>query len=310
VKRWLLSAGLLVAAVAGAQDAALQVVESCRARLDPRVDIGTERVTRRCPELIPALERAPWRELLPSTLRERNEEISADSLGALVELVRRAGDPGERRAGPDQTTLEPVLAELGQQGQQGATRWERFKHWLKEKFENRKRNDEPGWLEKWSRQFRTSEGIVKAITQLGYVLVAALVLFVIWAELRAAGLLGGRRREQGRDSPAVEWRRRLMLTDVMAAQPFERPGMMLTLLGEALARARRLPAADSLPAGEIARRARLETEAERVELAQVASTAEKVRYAPQPPAEQDIDGAVTTARELLGKFARLPPERG
>ena len=54
-----------------------------------------------------------------------------------------------------------MLAELGEQGQQGATRWERFKRWLKQKLENRKDDDEPGWLEKWSRQFRTSEGVAQ-----------------------------------------------------------------------------------------------------------------------------------------------------
>ena len=234
MKRLLLLSGLWFAAAAGAEDAALRVVESCSARLDPRVDIGTERVARRCPELIPALEKAPWRDLLPSTLGNRNEEISADSLRALAELVRHAGDPGERRVAPDQKTLAPVLAGLGEQGQQGATRWERFKRWLKEKFENRKDDDEPGWLEQWSRQFRTSEGVAQAITYVGYALVMALVVFVIWAELRAAGLLGGVRREQRRSSPSAEWRRRLMLTDVFAAPPSERPGMMLRLLGEAL----------------------------------------------------------------------------
>jgi hypothetical protein len=309
VKRLLLLSVLLFAATAGAEDAALRVVESCRARLDPRVDIGTERVARRCPELIPALEKAPWRDLLPSTLGQRNEEISADSLRALAELVRHASDPGQRRAAPDQKTLAPVLAGLGEQGQQGATRWERFKRWLKEKFENRKNDDEPGWLEQWSRQFRTSEGVAQAITYVGYALVMALVVFVIWAELRAAGLLGGARREQRRSSPTAEWRRRLMLTDVFAAPPSERPGMMLRLLGEALTRAHRLPAADGLSAGAIARRAQLDSEAERAELARVASTADQVRYAPQQPGDEDIEGAVSTARELLGKFARLSAGR-
>lgn len=305
---WLLPM-LLLASTAVAEDEALRMVESCRARLDARVDVGTERVTRRCPELFPALDKAPWRELLPSTLRERSEEISADSLRALAELIRHAGDPGERRAAPDGKTLETVLASLGEQGQQGATRWERFKRWLKQKFENRKDDDEPGWLEKWARQFRTSEGVAQAITYVGYALVMGLVLFVIWSELRAAGLLGGVRRAARGSGPAAEWRRRLMLTDVLAALPADRPGMLLRLLGEALTRARRLPAADGLPAVVIARRAQLDSEAERAELESVANTAQQVRYAPQQPGDAEIEAAVTTARELLGKFARLPPER-
>ena len=304
---WLLSA-LLLAATAGAEDAALRAVESCRARLDPRVDVGTERVARRCPELFAALEKAPWRELLPSTLGERSEEISADSLRALAELVRHAADAGERRDAPDGKTLGPVLAELGERGTKGVSRWERFKHWLKEKFEDRKQDDEPGWLEQWSRQFRTSEGVAKAITYVGYALVIALMLLVIWTELRAAGLLGVRRAER-KSGPAAEWRRRLMLADVLAAPPAARPGMLLRLIGEALTRAHRLPAADSMPAGAIARRARLDSEAERAELARVANTAEQLRYAPRQPGDEEIQAAIDAARELLGKFARLPAEK-
>ncbi len=78
----------------------------------------------------------------------------------------------------------------------------------------------------------TSEGVARAITYVGYALVVGLVLLVIWAELRAAGLLGGATRVSERKKSAAEWRRRLMLTDVLAAPLADRPGMMLRLLGE------------------------------------------------------------------------------
>ena len=309
MKRWLLLLGLCLATQAGAEDAALRAIETCRARLDPRSDIGIERIERRCPDLLAALEKAPWHDLLPSTLGQRREEISAESLRRLAELVTRAHDAEASRAAPDRQILGPVLAELGERGQQGATRWERFKRWLKQKFEDRKDDDEAGWLERLSRQFRTSEGVARAITYLGYALVIALVLYVIWSELRALGLLGGVRRVNRRASPAAEWRRRLMLTDVFEAPLAERPGMLLRLLGEALSRAQRLPAPEGLTAADLARRARLESDADRAELARVAATAEQLRYAAQPPPEQAIEDAVDRARELLGKFARLPAER-
>jgi len=309
VKHWFLVLGLCLAVQAVADDAALRAVETCRARLDPRSDIGMERIKRRCPELLPALEKAPWRDLLPSTLGQRREEISAESLRRLVELVTRASDTEAKHVAPDREILGPVLAELGESGQQGATRWERFKRWLKQKFEDRENEDDAGWLEKLSRQFRTSEGVARAITYLGYALVIALVLYVIWSELRALGLLGGVRRASRRASSAAEWRRRLMLTDVFDAPLAERPGMLLRLLGEALSRAQRLPAPEGLTAAELARRARLESDADRAELARVAATAEQVRYAAQPPPEDAIENTVDRARELLGKFARLSAER-
>jgi hypothetical protein len=197
-----------------------------------------------------------------------------------------------------------VLAELGEQGQQGATRWERLKRWLKQKLEDRPDGEEAGWLEKWSRQLRTSEGVARAITYVGYAMVVLLVLYVIWQELRAAGLWTGMRRAARRKDPAAEWRRRLMLADVLAAPLSERPGMLLRLLGEALARAQRLPAADGLTAGAIVRQANLDADADRAALARVARAAEELRYAAQPPPDDAIEGSVAGARELLARLGR------
>jgi len=305
LKRWFCLLGLVVAAGAlAADDAALRVVEACRARLDPATDVGFERIQKRCPELLPALASAPWRNLLPQTMRERRDEISAESLRALEELVRQSGSGVKLRDAPSRKKLEPVLAELGAKGQEGATRWERFKRWLKEKLDNRKDDDEATALEKWSRQFQTSEGVAQAITYAGYAMVGVLVLFVIWSELRAAGLLGGTRRTRS-ESPAAQWRRRLMLSDVAAAPLADRPGMLLRLLGEALTRAERLPAAEGLTAAAIARRASLDSDQERADLAQVATTADSVRYGNHPPPDEQLEGTVASAKGLLEKFARI-----
>jgi hypothetical protein len=304
LRRWIALSGLFVAGIVGAaDDAALRVVEECRARLDARTDVGMERIQKRCPELMPALASAPWRDLLPSTLRERRDEISAESLRALEELVKQS-QGASRRDAPSRERLDPVLAGLGDEGEQGTTRWERFKRWLKDKLENRKEDDDSGWIDKLARQLKTSEGVAQLITWAGYVMVGVLVCFVIWSELRAAGLLGGVRRESPRGSPAAEWRRRLLLADVAKAPLAERPGMLLRLLGEALTRAQRLPAADGLTAMAIANRARLESDDEREELRRVGATAEAVRYAADSPPDAAIESTVDTAKALLEKFAR------
>jgi hypothetical protein len=310
VKRWIGLSGLLFAGgVLAADDAALRVVEACRARLDPRADIGIERIQKKCPELLPALASAPWRNLLPQSLRERREEITAGSLRTLEDLIRNAGAATAQREAPGREILTPVLAGLGEKGQEGATRWERFKRWLKEKVEKRKDDDDASALEKWSRQFKTSEGIARAVTYMGYAMVGVLVCFVIWSELRAAGLFGGTRRARGRSDPAAQWRRRLMLADVAAAPLADRPGMLLRLLGEALTRADRLPAAEGLTAGAIVRRASLDSEDEREELARVAVTADAVRYGSTKPPDESLEGAVVSARTLLTRFARAPGKR-
>lgn len=290
---------------AAADDPALAAVEACRAKLDARNDIGLERIGMRCPELLRTLANAPWSNLLPQDLLERRDEISAEGLRELVELVRSSERETSARDMPDVAKLAPVLAELGEKGQQGATRWERFKQWLKDKFDHREEDkDEDSWLEKFGREFETSEGVARAITYIGYALVGMLVLYVIWSELRAAGLLGGTRTSQ-RAQEAAQWRRRLQLADVMQAPLADRPGLMLKLLGEALTRAHRLPAADGLTAATLVRQARLDSDEERAQLASVAQTADAVRYGPQPPEEEKLQGAVSSARSLLDRFAQV-----
>jgi hypothetical protein len=311
VKALFLALALLLAGQTLAADAALTALDHCRARLDPRVDVGLERIERKCPDLIKTLEAAPWAGLLPKGMRDRKDDVSAESLRQLGILVRRSNESARAREAPDTASLAPVLAALGEEGQQGVSRWERFKRWLKDKFERSDEegdDDETSWLEKLGRQFETSEGVAKVITYIGYALVALLVAFVVWSELRAAGLLGGLRRATARAKDAALWRRKLSLADVSQAPLAERPGLLLKLLGEALTRAHRLPAADGLTAGAIAREARVEP-AEREELRAVAATAEAVRYGAVAPSEPELEGAVTQARDLLSKVARFPEAR-
>jgi hypothetical protein len=300
-----LLAGLL-ATGAMAQDAALTALDACRAKLDARSDVGLERIERKCPGLSKTLAAAPWGGLLPKAMRERQDDVSAESLRQLGELVRRANQTVQPREAPDMASLAPVLAELGEKGQQGVTRWERFKRWLKDKFERKEDagDEQESWLKKLGRQFETSEGVARVITYVGYTLVGLLVAFVVWSELRAAGLLGGLRRADTR-AEAAAWRRKLTLAEVAKAPLAERPGMLLKLLGEALVRAHRLPAADGLTAAEIARRARVEL-AEREDLRAVAGVADTVRYGPSLPGDQELEGAVSRARDLLGRVTKLP----
>lgn len=292
-------------AASAADDPALAALEACRARLDARTDVGLERISKRCPDLLRTLANAPWSKLLPQDLLERRDEISAESLRELGELVRASGREATAREIPDVEKLTPVLAGLGEKGQQGATRWERFKQWLKDKFDRRDEDeDEDSWLEEFGRQFETSEGVAKTITYLGYAIMGLLVLYVIYTELRAAGLLGGR-RESRRAQEAAQWRRRLQLADVMQAPLADRPGLLLKLLGEALTRSHRLPAADGLTAATLVRQARLDSDEERAELARLAQTADAVRYGPRAPEEEKLEGAVSSARSLLDKFAQV-----
>lgn len=303
---------LFAGAAPGADDPALAALEACRARLDPRTDIGFERIEARCPDLKAALEGAAWYPLLPADLEQRRNDISAESLRELAELVRASQGEVKPRAAPDVKRLATVLDGLGDLGQEGATRWERFKRWMQEKLQKRaeaENDEEESWLDKLQRQFETSEGVAQAITYAGYSLMAALVLLVIWSELRAAGLLGRGRGAGRTPDPRSGWRRRLQLADVMAAPLPDRPGLFLRMIGETLSRAHRLPAPDGLTASAIARRAQLEEEADRAELARLALTADAVRYSPRPPGAERLEGAATSAQSLLARFLKLRRSR-
>ena len=167
VKRWIGLLGSSRGIALAADDAALRTVEACRARLDARVDVGIERIQKRCPELLPALASAPWRDLLPQPCASGARKSPPKACGrSRSSCGNRATVPRSRSAHPRR--LEPVLADLGDKGEQGATRWERFKRWLKDKLENRKEDDESSWIEKLARQFKTSEGVAQFITYIGY----------------------------------------------------------------------------------------------------------------------------------------------
>lgn len=288
-----------------ADDPALAAVEACRARLQPARDVSLEAIEKRCPDLLATLESASWRGLLPRDLRRRGDELSAEGLRAMVELVRQAQLDSPDRATPSVEQLAPVLAQMGEQAQAGASRWERFQRWLKAKLQ--KRENAPSgetWRDRLRRKFSTSEGVAQAITYVGYALLGVLVVVVVVSELRAAGLLGGRRRAPAQDGVRTPWRRRLQLADVAAAPLVDRPGLLLKLLGEALTRLHRLPASDGLTAMAIVQRARLDDDSDRATLRRVASTADAVRYGGRPPPHPEIEAATESATSLLGRLTK------
>ena len=67
-RRAVLAGLLLLAAFTGAQAEppdAVATIDACIARLDPQIDVGYERIARRCPDLAPTLEKSGWAAWLP-----------------------------------------------------------------------------------------------------------------------------------------------------------------------------------------------------------------------------------------------------
>ena len=308
VKRWFGWSGLLLASCAlAADDAALRAVETCRARLDPRADVGIERIQKRCPDLLPALASAPWRDLLP----QRHARAARGNLGRKPARARRAGTcsrGGEarrvtRRAARTSSRCSPSSVRRASRARRAGND---FKRWLKEKLENRKDDDDRMAREDGAGSSRPARESRRPSPTWAMRWLAYWCCFVIWSELArgwAARRHGSRRGR--RSAAAAQWRRRLMLADVAAAPLAERPGMLLRLLGEALTRAQRLPAAEGLTAATIVRRAGLDSEQDRADLAHVATTAEQCATRDSKPPDDRLERSVAAAQEPCSRNLRV-----
>jgi hypothetical protein len=68
--RWRILAALAMLAVPvaspeAAETDALRAIDACIARLDAQIDVGYERIARRCPDLAPTLEQSGFAAWLP-----------------------------------------------------------------------------------------------------------------------------------------------------------------------------------------------------------------------------------------------------
>src|SRR5690606_37586249 len=114
-----------------ADDQALAAVEACIARLDPAVDVGYERIARRCPDLARSLERSGWAAWLPPGWKESRNDLSAGSLEELKTLAARELATPVPAHRPSVKRLDEVLAGLGQRTEERGGLWARFKQWVR-----------------------------------------------------------------------------------------------------------------------------------------------------------------------------------
>lgn len=313
MRRRLFAALLFVAALAGARDAAaadvsdadaVAVVDACIARLDPQIDVGYERIARRCPDLAPALEKSGWAEWLPQGWKESRNDLSAGSLKELQALVTRELATQPSTSTPRVQRLKEILADLGATGQERSGAWTRFKKWLRSLFERAGQQNREGWLSRLVSRAGVSEAMREVITYIALGLVVALAGFIVVNELRLAGLLG-RRRADGEgegDEGGLNGRARVTWSDVERAPLLDRPRLMLDLIATKLIDLGRLPPAGAFTARELVRAADLQVAEDRARLNELALTAERARYAEGGVSPAVAETAVTRARDLLTRL--------
>jgi hypothetical protein len=209
---------------------------------------------------------------------------------------------------PDPAAVAGILAGIETEQQvRERTLWQRFRDWLKQLLDRRVSASESSWIGEWLREHAPSERAVRWITAgLGLLLVAAL-FWIVYVELRAAGLLrrpGSLRAARERGARAAELERRgPTLADATDEQL---PGLLIALLLEQLRRLGWMQDRQSMTHRELARAAHFEAAGDGETFQALVTASERLRYAATAPAATTLRGIVDQARRLLESMSRLP----
>ena len=303
-RRFLAALLVLLAPVAAlaqseADEKALQAIDQCVARLDPVRDVGYERIAARCPNLAAELERSGWSAWLPASWKDPRNDLSAGGLRELRRVVARELAAQAVERAPRVEPLREILADLGDTARERSGLWARFKAWLRSLFERRDRDEGPGWFSRLIDRVGLSQAVIEIITYVALAMVVALAVVIVVSELRAAGVLRRQRAPSRSSAPDLADRRRLAWQDIERAALTDKPGLLFDFIAMRLTDLGRLPPPTAMTAREVVRAAELPDDVDRRRLAELASTAERVRYADVAVPPEIVESAVKNGRELL-----------
>lgn len=257
-----------------AQAGPRELISECALRVPAGVD-GIDALEPLCPGLTQALlELSGGAPLAAASLKQLNRNSLSDFL--LLTAAASVQSP----AVPDPEHLRGILHEIGAPATHQLTWWDRFKAWCLKWLLPANRNSPSLWLPAWLQKLIPSAAVATAVfyTLLGFIVLG--VVYLVHAELRAAGFLkrGQARPVNSRPSFAGAVNVGLSLEQVMKSPLAQRPMLLFRLLVNELARQGRLDRAASLTHREVAQRARLADAAEREQLAELSRLAEWQLY--------------------------------
>jgi hypothetical protein len=306
----LLLLAMPVASTHAAQADPMAVLDACIKQLDAQIDIGYDRIARRCPDLAPALEQSGWAAWLPQSWKEARNDLSVGSLRELRRTVARELAPHPVAKVPNVETLKDIISDLGNAGQERSGLWSRFKKWLRSLFERSAQQNDEGWLSRLVSRIGVSGAVMELITYAALGLVVALAGFIVFNELRLAGVLrrqrAGNAGDEGAGLPADQLR--IAWADVERAPLRDQPRLLMQLVARRLTDLKRLPPAGAFTVREIVRTADLRQQADRERLNEIALTSERVRYAESEVSPAVVETAVGHARELLSSLDSREPD--
>ncbi len=290
---------------AAADNSAVSAIDTCLRQLDPALDVGYQRISARCPDLVPALGgTAQW---LPRDWNQSGNELSAAGLAELRVLLRRAETPAAAVRPLNVEHVPAILASLAPAPTAQGGWWERLKHWLRELFTpHREPGVQPRWLHWLFGDATLGQGLQRAIVWGALALVTALAAAIIVNELRVAGLL---RRRVPRAAAAAADAITTPAGECGAlgqAGATQQPRLLFELITARLSAQERLPPARSLTVHELARAARLPNAADRARLELLGTACEWLRFADGEIPPPVLAAALAAGRELLAVLSAPP----
>ncbi len=262
--------------------APLDIIRGCAAQA-PADMVGIKRLDDTCPGLEDAIHSLNLDGMLYDGWRERLNSDSLSDVAILVDLYRRP----KRTAGLDTTALPGILKNVARElAPEPKSWWDAFKAWLKSWFQGRD-FDSLSWLDRWLDSIGRSATLLNVILYSLIGLVVILAGWVVFNELRAAGL-PVRRRPRTAQVISLSGVA-LGAATTMESEPValrERMAALLRRLVARLMQTGRLKSERSLTHRELVIRSAFDSEGQRAVFAAVASNAEAILYgADDAPAE-------------------------
>jgi hypothetical protein len=262
-------AGLVGMASAGAEPG--DQLRACAAKF-AAAEAHTKKLEELCPQLEESLNALALTGLLDADARKN---LTPAAINDLVDLsVQYAA--ARPSAAPDTGSL-PAIAEQvnGKKPSAAVTWWDRFKSWMRNWLSGHAGAGN-GWFDEWLRQLSKSTALLTAILYICMAIVVAAALFVVFVELRAAGLL---RRGALRAKAAEPGD--LRVSALFESKPQAARDGIAQLLGLLVARliqTRRLGFERALTHRELIARSVFDTPEQRRAFALVARAAESLLY--------------------------------
>ena len=256
-----------------------------------------------CPELYSAIDRSAFAVMLPADWGERATRRKLQRLRAL--MLAEAARPAGRL---DPAGVPGILREIETaQAVQELSLWQKFKAWLEKILRRNADEKKSSWFSDWLKAHRPSEEVM---TRIGYGLLILLVagaFWIVYSELRAAGMLG--RRSRQRKSARVDALARSAAPPVKSlanAGDEDQPALLITLLLEQMRRLGRIQDRLSMTHRELASAAHFDSPDDRETFSSLVSVAEKLRYAAIAPARVQLRQSIESAKLLLSRLLHPP----